>query len=335
MNKSLIGVGVCLLVSAPAFAAEEYTAPRTAFGHPDLQGIWTNASQTPLERPRELGTQRAFTIEQARNQEQAWLNYIDQRSAPSDPNRPPPTDTNTALGYDNFWVDMGTNVINIDGEFRTSIVIEPENGRIPFIERGGIDGAGRSGRPVGTNGQSLGAYDGPEARPLGERCLLSFGSSSGPPMLPVMYNNNYQIVQTQDYALILVEMVHDARIIPLRDSFSGRSMPKWMGDSIGYYEGDTLVVETGNFNPLHSFRGSTPDLKVTERFTRVADGKINYRFTMEDPAVFSEPWSGEIAMYRRPAGEKMYEYACREGNYALPGILAGARMAESEAAAPN
>ncbi len=331
MNKSLIvGVGVCLLVFAPVFAAEEYTVPRTAFGHPDLQGIWTNASQTPLERPREPGAQRAFTVEQALDQERAWVNYIDERSAPSDPNRSPPTDSNTALGYDNFWVDMGTTVINIDGEFRTSIIIEPENGRIPFIE-----GVNRFSRVTGTNGESRGSYDGPEARPLGERCLLSFGSSSGPPMLPVMYNNNYQIVQTQDYAVILVEMVHDARIIPLRDGYSQHSVPKWMGDSIGYYEGDTLVVETSNFNPQQSFRGSTPGLKVTERFTRVADGKINYRFTIEDPAVFSEPWSGEIAMVRRPEGEKMYEYACHEGNYALPGILAGARMAESETAASN
>jgi hypothetical protein len=317
-------IASCLMLITGQASAAEFTPPRTEFGHPDFQGIWTNASQTPLQRAAELGNQRAFTPEQARAQERQWLDYIDERSAPSDPNRPPPMDTNTALGYDNFWVDQGTNVIRIGDEFRTSIIVEPENGRIPYKE-----GASRFGaRAAGA--VRRGAYDGPEARPLGERCIMSFGSSGGPPMLPIMYNNNYQIVQTQDYVMILVEMVHDARIIRLHNRHSEHDMQKWLGDSIGRYDGDVLVVETTNFNPLQSFYGSTPNAKITEYFRMVSDNKIEYRFEIEDPEVYSQPWAGEVAMYRRPEGEKLYEYACHEGNYALPGILAGARMAERE-----
>ncbi|MDT8429791.1 MAG: hypothetical protein RQ757_13630 [Pseudomonadales bacterium] len=322
-----ISLSLAALCAFGVYAAEEnWEAPRTPFGHPDMQGIWTNATQTPLQRPRELGTKRAFTLAESRAQEQQWLDYIEQRSQPSDPDRPPPEDGNTDLGYDNFWVDMGTSVIRIGDELRTSIIIEPENGRIPLKE--GVNSFGRT--RIGQDGQRLGPYDGPEARPLGERCIMSFGSSGGPPMLPVMYNNNYQIVQTQDYVVILVEMVHDARIVRLDDTHM-EGQHKWLGDSVGYYEGNSLIVETTHFNPGQSFAGSTPDAVIRERFTLVADDKIEYRFTVEDEAVYTEPFTGEIAMYRRPAGEKMYEYACHEGNYALPGILAGARQAEMNA----
>jgi hypothetical protein len=149
-----------------------------------------------------------------------------------------------------------------------------------------------------------------------------------------MYNNNYQIVQTPDHVMILVEMVHDARIIKLNADFNEHNMEKWLGDSIAYYEGNTLVVKTRNINPQQRFRGSSADLKVTEYFTRVAQDKIEYRFELEDPDVYAENVIGEVAMYRRPDGEPMYEYACHEGNYALPGILAGARMLEQQAANP-
>lgn len=303
-----------------------FVPPRTAFGHPDLQGIWTNASQTPLQRPRELGEQRAFTAEQARQVEQGWLDYMAARQAPSDPDRPPPTDGNTDLGYDNFWVDMGTDVIRIGDEYRTSILVQPADGRVRYVE--GVTPAFFASRPEG-----MGAYDGPEARPLGERCLMSFGSSGGPPMLPVMYNNNYQIVQTQDHVMILVEMVHDARIIRLDADFNPHDMQKWMGDSVGYYDDNTLVVKTRNINTSQRFRGSSPNAVITEYFTRVADNKIDYRFEIEDPEVFAENLIGEVAMYRRPEGEPMYEYACHEGNHALAGILAGARIQERDEAA--
>ncbi len=331
-KRLLIGLGACMTILGVQAIAQEYEVPKTEYGQPDFQGIWTNASQTPLQRPTSLGDQRAFTPEQARAQEAEWLNYIDERSAPSDPDRPPPMDTNTSLGYDNFWVDQGTNVIRIGDEYRTSIIIEPENGRIPYKE--GVSRFRGMGA-VGADGQRRGPYDGPEARPLGERCIMSFGSSGGPPMLPIMYNNNYQIVQTQDYVMILVEMVHDARIIRLHDRHNEHDMQKWLGDSVGHFEGDTLVVTTTNFNPQQSFYGTTENAVITERFDRVADDKIEYTFTVEDPDVFSAPFTGQVAMYRRPEGEKLYEYACHEGNYALPGILAGARQAEKDAANGN
>ncbi len=320
--KSLLriaGVGLATLAITAVMAAEDYTVPRTAHGDPDLQGIWTNASQTPLERPQELGTKRAFTLEERQAQEQEWRDYIANRNSTSDPDRPPPTDGNTDLGYDNFWVDRGTDVIAIDGEYRTSIIIDPEDGRIPYAEG--------SRERMMANFRRMN-YDGPESRPLGERCLMSFGSSSGPPMLPVMYNNNYQIVQNEDYVMILVEMVHDARIIRLDDDEHG-AHNKWLGDSVGRWEGDTLVVETTNFRPEQLFRGATEALTITERFRRVSDTEIVYSFTMDDPVGYSRPWTGEVLMRARPPeSARMYEYACHEGNYALSGILAGARQLE-------
>ncbi|MEX0618717.1 MAG: hypothetical protein WDZ76_02425 [Pseudohongiellaceae bacterium] len=315
---------VVALASVATYGADDYQAPRTVFGHPDLQGIWTNATQTPLERPVEFGTKGFFTDEERLAQEQEWKDYIAQRQSASDPDRPPPTDGNTDLGYDNFWVDMGTDVIEINGEYRTSIIVDPPNGRIPYAE-------GARERLMARFANM--SYDGPEARPLGERCLLSFGSSSGPPMLPVMYNNNYQIVQTEDYVMILVEMVHDARIIRLDDEHLPGTLPKWMGDSVGHWERDTLVVETANFRDEQLFRGATENLTITERFTRTADNKIVYSFTMDDPQGYATPWTGEIPMYLRPEeSARMYEYACHEGNYALSGILAGARRQEAEQA---
>ena len=323
LRSVLLACVVGTLGGMGSVMASDYRAPLTEFGAPDLQGVWTNASQTPLERPRDLGEQRAFTPEQARMVEQGWLDYIAMRQADSDPNRPPPMETNVDLGYDNFWVDQGTDVIRIGDEYRTSIIIQPADGRIAYAEGARANLFPR--RPAG-----LGPYDGPEARSLGERCLMSFGSSGGPPMLPIMYNNNYQIVQTQDYVMILVEMVHDARIIRLNSEPAPHNMEKWLGDSIAWYEDDVLVVQTQQINPKQRFRGSSPDMVVTERFRRVADDKIEYRFELDDPATFAETVIGEVAMYRRPQGEPIYEYACHEGNYALPGILAGARLQEAE-----
>lgn len=326
--------GTLSLLTALAVHAqttETWSVPRTPDGKPDLQGIWTNATQTPLERPAEFGTTAFLTEEQARQYEIAAQQRIERANLPSDPDRPPPSDGNTDAGYNNFWLDRGTNVAVINGEFRTSLIIDPPDGQIPFAE-------GRPNPSVIAQWRQIpgvGAFDGPELRPLGERCLLSFGSSSGPPMLPVMYNNNYQIVQTEDYVMILVEMVHDARIIRLDDEHQPDHMVKWMGDSVGRWEGDTLVVETMNFHPQQNFRGASQDLKVVERFTRVSDEQIVYNVTLEDPIVFSRPWTAEIPMRARPVGDRMYEYACHEGNYALPGILAGERQLERDAAQAN
>jgi hypothetical protein len=173
--------------------------------------------------------------------------------------------------------------------------------------------------------------DGPESRSLSERCLLSFGSSSGPPMLPILYNNYYQIVQSPGYVMILVEMVHDARIIRIDDEPLPAALQPWLGDSIGRWENETLVVETHNFHPLQTYRGSADQFRTTERFTRVGPDTINYSFTVNDPDTFTSAWTAEIPMNR--TDKKMYEFACHEGNYALPGILAGARVEERDAGA--
>jgi hypothetical protein len=322
-SLSMPSIAAMLLMSGSLLAQQDYVPARTEHGQPDLQGIWTNATQTPLERPRELGEKRFFTEEERNNQEQEWLDYIADRSAQSDPDRAPPTDGDTDLGYNNFWVDRGTQVNTINGEYRTSLIVEPADGRIPYAEG--------SRERMMARFASMG-YDGPEGRPLGERCLMSFGSHAGPPMLPVMYNNNYQIVQTKDYVMILAEMVHDARIIPLNKAASDHEFPKWLGNSVGYWEGDTLVVETRNIRSEQLFRGATEALVITERFSRVADNEIVYSFTLDDPVGYSRPWTGEIQMKRRPAeSAQMYEYACHEGNYALSGILAGARQQEVNA----
>mgnify|MGYP000471438280 CR=1 FL=1 len=320
---NLAAVAMTISYATSLLAADGFTPTRTEHGQPDLQGIWTNATQTPLERPRELGNKRFFTDEERNNQEQQWLDYIAARSAQSDPGRAPPTDGNTDLGYNNFWVDMGTEVNTINGEYRTSLIIEPEDGRIPYAE-------GSRERMMARYANM--GYDGPEGRPLGERCLMSFGSHAGPPMLPVMYNNNYQIVQTEEYVMILAEMVHDARIIPLNKEPGEFDFPKWLGNSVGYFEGDTLVVETRNFRDEQLFRGATEDLIITERFSMASESEIVYSFTLNDPAGYSVPWTAEVQMKRRPPeSAQMYEYACHEGNYALSGILAGARQQEVNA----
>lgn len=327
----VLGIGtVMLTVSAGMSLAQDIEIPRTASGRPDLQGIWTNKTLTPLTRPREFAETRALTPQQVQRLEGDNKVYLDAEYANSDPDRAAGfgaqagDDGNTEDGYNEFWKDVGTRIQMIDGEYRASIIIDPVDGQIPYAG----DPRARFRRDPGSPGRS----DGPEGRPLAERCLLAFGSHSGPPMLPVMYNNNYQFVQTDDYVMILAEMAHDARIIRLDNSEHMTGMNKWMGDSVGRWEGDTLVVETRGFNPQQSFRGASENLTVTERFSRVSASEILYRFTVEDPTVFSQAFTGEMMFNARPSRESMYEYACHEGNYALAGILAGARELERQAA---
>ena len=324
----ILGCLFCLATSNSLFAQSDWAMPRTPDGKPDLQGIWTNATQTPLQRPAEFGTIRGLSLEQKEAQEARWRQQIVNRAQPSDPNReaPPASNNNNPGGYNNFWIDRGTDVIEINGEYRTSIIIDPENGQIPYQE----NWRGKDLRSQLRAMPGVQAFDGPELRPLGERCLLAFGSSSGPPMMPVMYNNNYQIVQTEDYVMILVEMVHDARIVRIDDDHHN-DYAKWMGDSVGHWEGDTLVVETIGLHPYQSRWGFTDNVKVTERFDLIGPDKIRYNFTVDDAEVYTRSWSGEVAMNRRPVGnDRMYEYACHEGNYAFPGILGGARRLEME-----
>jgi|TARA_B110000438_G_C15799040_1_gene644244 hypothetical protein len=309
-------------------SAQDWEIPRTAEGRPDLQGVWTNKTLTPLTRNRELGEQRALTQEQKARLEDGHQNYLDAEFADSDPSRgagfgaQAGDDGNTEDGYNEFWKDLGTRIQMIDGEYRSSIIVDPSDGQIPYA------GDPRARFRRDPNGP--GPYDGPEARPLAERCLLSFGSHSGPPMLPVMYNNNYQFVQTADYVMILAEMAHDARIIRLNDSEHQLAMNKWMGDSVGHWEEDTLIVETKGFNPQQNFRGASENLSVIERFSRISESEILYNFTVEDSNVFSQSFTGELVFNARPSQESIYEYACHEGNYALSGILAGARELERQ-----
>lgn len=305
------------------FAQESWEPSRTSFGVPDLQGVWTSASITNLERDPALGKTLIVDAQEARQLEQfAALNVLTEAdNAPSDPNRAPPTDGDTDAGYNAFWIDPGTRLARINGEYRTSWIIDPADGQIPYSQAAGM--------AFLEYGQSTG-YDGPEQRPLGERCLVGFGSSGGPPMLPVLYNNHYQIVQNEDYIMILVEMNHDARIIRLNSKHLGGEYTPWMGDSVGRWEGDTLVVETINFHPQQSFRFAIKHslylphtAKVIERFSLVGPEEILYEFTIEDRDAYTQPWTAQIPL--RTASGSLYEYACHEGNYALPGILAGAR----------
>jgi hypothetical protein len=324
---------IAIFGAAALAQAADYKAPRNAFGQPDLQGTWTNASLTNLVRPPMYKT---LTIpeEQAKAFEARQAAMRAAQNRPSDPNAGAPRAGGDPGGYNSFWVDPGTAMGRINGEVRTSWIIDPPDGQLPYHAEG---------RKLyeSTLHRVRNTFDGPESRPLGERCILGFGSTAGPPMLNVLYNNNYQIVQNRDYVTILVEMNHDARIIPLNDRVRPPShMRKWMGHSIGRWEGDTLVVETTGFHPDESLRpyfGNSiyisPDAKVTERFTRISPTQILYRFTVDDPKVYSKPWTAEMPL--NATDKPVYEYACHEGNYSLPGILAGARLAEKEGRTPE
>ena len=318
-----LATAVWLLASNTHVEAAQWQLPRTADGHPDLQGTWTNATITTLERPDRYGERQVLTDTEAALLERDQADTVAERAAPSDLSKELPQAGDGVGGYNNFWIDRGSKVATVNGQKRSSLIIDPPNGKVPALR------AERQRQVAGNARRNRANFDGPEARPLGERCLLAFGSSSGPPMLPVLYNNHYQIVQTKNAVMILVEMVHDVRIIRLDDEHLPSAVRKWMGDSIGRWEGDTLVVETTNFTDQENFRGATAQRKIIERFTRVGPDSIDYRFTVEDPAAFTRSWTAEYPFYR--ASGQIYEYACHEGNYALPGILAGAREQEKAA----
>jgi hypothetical protein len=314
---------------APATPAKPWTMPRMPDGKPDLQGTWSNATLTPLERAE--GMPLAMTKEEVAKREKGFADRVERLAEASDPDRPAPPkggDGSTGAagnvgGYNNFWIDPGDRIAVVNGEYRASLIVDPPNGRVPAQTAEARQRAQQRLAVMKGRGQ----YDHPEFRPLAERCLLSFGSNAGPPMLPnYFYNNNYQIVQTRDHVMILVEMVHDVRVIRMGGDPLPRHIRPWMGDSIGRWEGDTLVVETTNFHPLQQFRGASENLKVTERFTRADADTINYTFTIEDPTTFTAPWTGEVPFKR--SDELIYEYACHEGNYALSNVLSGERNRE-------
>jgi hypothetical protein len=322
-----------MIAGAAEGGSKGWKAPRTADGQPDLQGIWTNATITPLERDAKYGERLVISEAEAQALEQENADFRTEQDKPTDPKLgilDLPKDcgggfSGVNCGYNNFWVDPGSHLITINGERRTSIVTEPKNGRVPALKP---EARARLAKMYAAY-RSSGGADGPEIRPLGERCILSFDSSAGPPMLPLLYNNNYQIVQTKDQVLIHVEMVHDVRVVRLNAKHRPPNIKLWLGDSIGRWEGETLVIETTNFREDQGFRGASANRKVTERLTRVSPQQIVYSFTIEDPSSFETSWSGELAF--NATDQNIYEYACHEGNYALPGILAGAREEERAA----
>jgi hypothetical protein len=312
-----------------------WTLPRTVDGKPDLQGTWTNATLTPLERAAD--TPLALPQHEVQRREQAFRDRVARLAEDSDPNRPAPPkggDGSTGAagnvgGYNNFWIDPGDRIAVVNGEYRSSLITFPADGRVPATTPASRQ---RAAQRLAVR-KGMGQYDHPELRPLAERCLMSFGSNAGPPMLPnYFYNNNYQFVQTRDAMMVLVEMVHDVRVIRIGANLQHppAHIRLWMGDSIGRWEGDTLVVETTNFHPLQIFRGASENLKVMERFSRTGPDTILYTFEIDDPATFVEKWGGEVPFNR--TDELIYEYACHEGNYALSNVLSGERSREKREA---
>ena len=317
-------LGAFCLVLAPALCAQAkkaWTAPRTPDGKPDLQGIWTNATITPLERPAFAGGKAALTDAEAAANEKASAEMLTKYDGTAENPFADAAGSGGTGGYNALFVDRGTALARVNGMKRTALISDPADGKVPATTQ---EARQRNAAMM----RSYSKFDRAGDRPLGERCILGFGSTSGPPMLPVMYNNNYQIVQTPTHVMILVEMVHDARIIRIGGTHPPASVRQWLGDSIGHYEGDTLVVETTNFTDKTRFRGSSENLKVTERFTRVDAETVLYAATMDDPATFAKPWTVEYP-FKATAGP-IYEYACHEGNYSLFDILGGARKAEAE-----
>jgi hypothetical protein len=327
--RSLTAISLVLSLAAPAAMAQTsstYHAPKNGWGQPDLQGTYTTATITPLTRDPKLGTRNVLTKAEADALEQATREQIARADAPTPPEATvkdlknadcgPDGISGFNCGYNQGWKDPGTRLIDINGEKRASIITSPANGQLPprVATAGGQRRAGRT--------------DNPEGFSLGERCLLSFGSSAGPPMLPLMYNNTYQIVQSKDEVAIDVEMVHDVRHIRLTGAHLPASMKVWMGDSVGHWDGDTLVVETTNMRPEQGLRGGSPNQKVIEKFRRIGPNSLSYQFTVSDPDTYAAPFSGEVQM--RTTKGQVYEYACHEGNYALTGMLAGARAEEKQ-----
>jgi hypothetical protein len=295
-------------------------APRTSWGAPDLQGYWTNTSLTTMERPE--GADRLVVTEQeaarlgrAHVLTRAASGDARQASLADDASDRLLADQNTSRAYNQFWMDPGGSYARVKGEYRTSWITDPANGHIPWTQAGR-----RASMPMR-------AFDGPEARPQSERCLMSFTGGAGPILTNGLYNNTYQIVQTPGSVMILTEMIHDVRIISISDKHGPQAIPKWGGDSVGRYDGDTLVVETVNPHPGQRSLISSSG-KLTERFTRWSDGQVLYEFMVEDPALYTSVWRGEIAL--NASAKPPYEYACHEGNYALTGILTGARQMERD-----
>ena len=309
-------VVIVSLSAVPAVAQSD--APRTAWGQPDLQGVWDFRSITPLQRPERLENQEFLTEEEAAELEQAAV----ARDAAAWDREARRTEAGGNVGaYNNFWMDRGQKAV---GTRRTSLIVDPPNGRMPeqttaAQQRAGVRRDYRREHPA----------DGPEDFSNGVRCILGF--NAGPPFTPSAYNNNMQLFQTPDHVVVVTEMVHTARIIPLDGSpHLPSNVQQWSGDSRGHWEGETLVVETTNHTDKTRWRGSTPDMRLVERFTRVDAETLLYEFTVTDPTTWTAPWTAAVPLLLNP--EPMFEYACHEGNYSMGVMLAGTREEEKAAA---
>ena len=304
-----LAVVLVVMAAGPATGQE---APRTPWGAPDLQGVWDFRTATPLERPEDREDQAFLTEEEAAGIEQERVDRnIRLWEAP-----PRRTEAGANVGgYNNFWLDFGTKVIE---DRRTSLIVDPPDGRIPALSEQGQQRADE--RRAYREAHPADSY---LDRNAFDRCILGF--NTGPPMTPGFYNQNMQLFQTPDDVVVLNEMVHDSRIIRL-DGGPRPDIESWTGESRGHWEGDTLVVETTHFSDRHSYRGSTRDRHLVERFTRVDADTLLYEFTITDPATWTAPWTARIPMKWNPL--PLFEYACHEGNYAMPNILGGARQEE-------
>jgi hypothetical protein len=312
---TLVVVGSVLPVALMG-QVPDYVVPRTPDGQPDLQGFWTNATYTPLQRPDGVSGE-FYTVEE--------LTQALERSAAREATQTEPG-TVPDVHYDFTQFGLDRSQSTLPENLRTSIIFDPPTGRIPEMTAGGVELAARREDAARLLG---GRWDSAESNQLDDRCLMMRGP--GPPMMDAGYNSNYQIVQTPDQVMILTEMIHDVRMIPL----DGREQPhsnvkQWMGASRGRWEGDTLVVETTNFNGKNPFNGSSENMRVIERFTRTGEDEIRYQFTIDDPSVWTRAWTGELPMERTIG--PIFEHACHEGNYGLMNTLVGARLQEQLAA---
>ncbi len=316
----------CALLGGNDTAAQEWTVPRTEAGHPDLQGYWINNKNVVFERPVELGDKRFYSESEAQALTAQAQERQRRREMPADPDRPAPPEGEiiTNVADANFLPELFTQQPVVNGEYRTSIVIDPPNGRIPYREEA-TDIHGQRW------GEGFGEFDGPESRTANERCL------NYPGQLPLIVqigpedSKTLQILQTEDYVLLNAEYNTGLRAVPLNQTQRNITWPQWLGTSTGRWEGDSLVVHTKNFRPEQSHRRilSSGELEITEVYTLLSENELLYRFTFTDPVTLAQPFTGEIPLARMEHGQRIYESACHEGNYSIVGVLAGARRIET------
>ena len=325
VSVSVVGVLGVFASLGTVPAAAQIAVPRTAWGHPDLQGIWDFSTITPLERPEELADKAFWTAEEAANLEQEVVDRDGRLLARA-------AETTEAAAqidfradgtpgfYNNFWLDAGSKIVSTG---RTSQVVDPPNGRLPALTASAQQRVDARRAYLGEH-----AADSWLEQSISDRCLMGF--NAGPPISPGFYNQNLQVLQTADHVALLTEMIHTVRVVPLDGRAPLReNIDQWSGDSRGRWEGDTLVVETTNFNGKSQWKNSTGNMTLVERITRVDADTLEYAFTVTDQDTWTSPWSASISLHRTDAS--MYEYACHEGNYAMPNILAGQRAVEKDA----